>query len=94
MCDNNAPCINRVSLLTFAIPFILGGIWFSFIGLTYLDTLPAQIVGTIDRIYVVIVAFVDMGSAFGIASFTILCFLRQMKALFDRRRNRDAINAE
>lgn len=94
MCENNSPCFNRTSFLTFAIPFLIGGIWFSFIGLAYLDTLPAQIVGPYDRIYVVFVAFIDMGIAFGIASFTTLCFFRQMRALLTRRRDDTPLQSE
>jgi hypothetical protein len=94
MCENNTPCFNRNSFLAFVIPFFIGGIWFSLIGLAYLDTLPAQIVGTCDRLYVVFVAFLDMGCAFGIASFTILCFFRQMRNLIARLREEEPVRAE
>lgn len=86
MCQNADKCINRASLLTFLIPFLIGGIWFSFVGLAYLDTLPPAIVSVYDRIYACFLAFFDMGSAFGIGSFTCLSLFRQIKSLIIKNR--------
>lgn len=86
MCEKLNQCVNRGSFLSFVIPFILGGIWFSYIGLTFVDTLPREIVSIYDRMYVVVVAFVDMGFAFGVVGFTILSFIRQMRRLLGRVR--------
>jgi hypothetical protein len=86
MCENTEKCIDRVSLLAFAVPFVLGGIWFAFVGLAFLDSLPPHIVSIYDRAYVVALAFVDMGTAFGVGAFTLLAFFRQMKNLFIRLR--------
>lgn len=86
MCEKLNQCINRASFLSFVIPFVVGGIWFSYIGLTFVDTLPSEIVSIYDRMYVVVVAFVDMGFAFGVVGFTILSFIRQMRSLLGRMR--------
>lgn len=37
------------------------------VGLAYLNTLPPEIVAVADRIFCVFTAFLDMGTAFGIA---------------------------
>ncbi len=65
----------------FFVPFIIGGTWFSIIGLSYLDTLPKEIVGLIDRVFCVFTAFLDMGLAFGIAGLTVYFGSKRLRTL-------------
>lgn len=80
--------IDRTVLLTFLIPFLAGGAWFAVLAINYLNTLPKIIVGVYDRAYAIVLAFSDMGLAFGIAGVTILCFFRQVRGAFQHYRSK------
>lgn len=88
MCEKNESCIDRTVLLVTLIPFLLGGIVFSITGLHFLDTLPQKIVSVYDRIFVVFVAFLDMGSTCAVASFTLFVLLSKLKNHLVLLRNR------
>ncbi len=81
MCQETKNCIDRLSLYMIVIPFILGGISFSILGLNHLNTLPVQLVGPLDRAYTVSVAFVDMGTFCAVVCVTSLSLLRKFVQL-------------
>jgi len=71
MCENAEKCLDRTTILVIVLPFLIAGTCFAFTGLQFLDTLPAKIVSIYDRIFVVFLAFLDMGSAFAVGFFTL-----------------------
>lgn len=86
MCQETNNCINRLSLYMILIPFVLGGIAFSILGINHLDTLPNEIVSPLDRAYTISVAFVDMGSFCAVVCFTSLSLFRKFALLVGRLR--------
>ncbi|MDZ4835181.1 MAG: hypothetical protein SGJ27_15500 [Candidatus Melainabacteria bacterium] len=86
--EQNRYKVDKTILLAFLIPFCVGGVYFSVLGLGYLKTLPKIIVSVYDQIFTVFLAFADMGLACGIAAVTIVCFYRQVSGAIKQFRLR------
>lgn len=73
---------NRKNItIAFVVPFVIGGIVFSFFALAYMNSLAEPLKQPIDLAYAVFVSFLDMGTVCGVASVTCLNLVSKIAAI-------------
>jgi hypothetical protein len=76
----------RTKVISFFLPFLLGGAYFSMVAVTQLRQLPSEICGSLDYLYAITLAFQDMGLACGIGGLLTVSICEKLAPAFAKVR--------
>jgi len=76
----------RTKVISFFLPFLIGGTYFSMVAVTHLRQLPSEICGSIDYMYAITLAFQDMGLTCGISGLLALSIYEKLAPAFAKVR--------
>jgi len=78
----------RTKIVAFFAPFLIGGAYFALVAVTQLRQLPSEICGSLDYLYAITLAFLDMGTTSGIAGLLVLSIYEKLVPVFAKVRGK------
>lgn len=78
----------RTRVVSFFLPFLIGGAYFAMVAVTQLRQLPSEICGSLDYMYAITLAFLDMGTTCGITGLLLLSIYEKLMPSFAKVRGK------